>query len=225
MLHSRAAILVRPSGSEEGAGVMASLRSFLKQEPVPALLVCEYADEDLEPKKVRLGESRSRYRDAELSCKGAVRVEALDADGNTLRVWETEDAPQQEASAVVTKSAAAPTASGPDSQLHMLTTIARLLVEASDASATRHAEAYQLAYQQQALMVEVITTRLAQLETAWQQSLMVRAEEIDEAAEEAEAAREQQAPADPNAQMITTLLQGAVMSQMAGAANGGGNKS
>jgi hypothetical protein len=192
---------------------MASLRTFLKQTPVPALLVCGYAED--EDKRVKLGESRSKFRDAELSCKGAIRVEALDADGNTLRVWESDEAPAEQAAAVVKHTTPA------NEQLNMLTAIARLLTEASDAAATRHAEAYRLAYEQQALLVNVMSTRLVQLENAWQQSLMVRAEELEE-----DAAAQPEPPAtDPNTQMITTLLQGAVMSQMANAANGGGNKS
>jgi hypothetical protein len=190
---------------------MASLRSFLKQTPVPVLLVCGYAED--EDKRVKLGESRSKFRDAELSCKGAIRCEALDADGNTLRVWESDEAPQEQAAAVVKHTGAQP-----NEQLNMLTAIARLLTEASDAAATRHAEAYRLAYEQQALLVNVMSTRLVQLENAWQQSLMVRAEEDA-------AAQPETPPTDPNTQMITTLLQGAVMSQMANAANGGGSKS
>lgn len=193
---------------------MASLRSFLKQTPVPVLLVCGYAED--EDKRVKLGESRSKFRDAELSCKGAIRVEALDADGNTLRVWESDEAPAEQAAAVVKHAGAQP-----NEQLNMLTAIARLLTEASDAAATRHAEAYRLAYEQQALLVNVMSTRLVQLENAWQQSLMVRAEELEDDA----ASQPETPPTDPNTQMITTLLQGAVMSQMANAANGGGNKS
>jgi hypothetical protein len=195
---------------------MASLRAFLKLQPQPTLLACEYADDDREPRKIRVGEARTKFRDAERACAGAVRVEALDDEGALLRIWEADDAPQQEAAqAVKAHAAAAPTANNTE---QMLTTIARLLVEAADSAATRQTEVLGIAFQQQAALTELMSNRLAQLEGVWQQSLMQRAEDL---AEDEANAPEPSSGSDPNAQMITTLLQGAVMQQMAAAGGNG----
>lgn len=199
---------------------MASLRSFIKQAPAPFLLVCSYADEDADAKRVKLGETRSKYRDAELACKRAVRVEALDADGNTLRVWEADDAQLQEAEAVVTKAASTPAM--PAAQLNenvaMITQIARLLVEAGDAASNRQAEMFQSVINQQGQLMSLVFERLTQLEVAHQENLMARAEELEEQA----AAEPDAAPTDPNAAMVAQLMPAIVGGMMN---NMGGNKS
>lgn len=192
---------------------MASLKSFLKAEPVPAVLKVETEEGD--ERRVKMGTSRSRIRDAELACKGAVRVEALDAEGDTLRVWESEEHATHEAGQAV--KAAAPPAAGMTGQEAMMTTIARLLVEAGDSAASRQVDVMQLAFSQQAALMGMMSERLAQLERVWQETLMHRAEELDE---EAEALANTPPPAgeapSQSEQLVTTLLQGAVMSHLAG---------
>lgn len=189
-----------------------SLRSWLKSEPVPHTLKCEL--EDGEEKTVRMGTARSRLRDAESACKGAVRVEALDADGATLRVWESPEAEDSHTAQVI----ATPIAHGAaDQNLVMLTTMARLLQEAGDAGAARHAEAYQQVFAQYATLMQTVSDRLQQFEGLWQQMLLQRQEEVEEAAEQVNAqAAEVAATAanpttSPNEQMVNTLLQGALM--------------
>lgn len=186
-----------------------SLRNWLKSEPVPHSLKCEYEDDD--DKIVRMGAARSRFRDAESACKGATRVEALDADGATLRVWESPESEDARTAEVIAR----PLAPAGDQNLVMLTTMARLLQEAGDAGAARHAEAYQQVFAQYAALMQTVSDRLQQFESLWQQMLVQRQEEVEEAAEQvneqAAAIQAVKPPESPNEQMVNTLLQGALM--------------
>jgi len=187
-----------------------SFRAWLKTEPVPHTLLCSY--EDAEDKKVKMGSTRSRLRDAESACKNAVRVEALDADGSTLRVWDNPEAPESSHDAEVI---ATPLPTAADQNMAMVTTIAKLLLEAGNAGAARHAEAYNQVFERYDALMTTISDRLQQFETIYQQMLLAKQEEIAEAAEEVNAAQEQIAASkpetSPNEAMVNTLLQGALM--------------
>jgi hypothetical protein len=152
----------------------------LQKTPHPTLVRAEYVDGA--EKSVRLGDSTSRWRDAEGVIGDAVRCEALDSDGCVLRVWETPDAALLERSQV-------PNVPQAKSEL---AEFARILADSSDRAALRNAEAYKLAFEQQCLLVNVLSSRLSSLEKAWHQLLMA-----------------QQSPepdVDPNSGMVAALL-------------------
>lgn len=100
-------------------------------------------------------------------------VEALDDQGETLasRALEVVDE-QPAAPAVPVVDAKA----DPMSQLAAsLPTLVQLIVDAADAAAGRHAEAYRLAFEQQTLLVKIMSDRLAGLERAYHAAIMNQA--------------------------------------------------
>lgn len=199
---------------------MQPLRPWLKQAPQPYKLIADF--EDGTTKTIKVGEARSKYRDAELSLKGAIRIEAMDREGDVLRVWEAHDAVEREAAATARRG---------DDSMAMVTRVAQLLVEAGDHAAERHAQAYQLAYQQQMLLVSTVTERLASLERVWHEQLMNRADDIAEQENElaeaidAAAATGNGKADDPNTGLVMGLLQGVLMNGGAppSAGKGGGS--
>lgn len=139
---------------------MTTLRAWLQREPHPVRIRCTLPGGD--EKTVRIGESRSRWRDAAAACTGAIRLEAVNDAGETLRVLDAEEGEN----GGKTKPVAG---GGGESQLAEL---GRIISEAADASAARHSDAYRLAYEQQALLVTVLSQRLQALERAWHRLLM-----------------------------------------------------
>lgn len=145
---------------------MSDLRAWLTRTPQPAYVVIERADG--ETRRVRIGVARSKWRDAENACASAIRAEAFNAADELLRDWEpegTETAP----SSVAKRDAGGMRQS---EQLVFLREVAGFIAEASDRGAQRHAEAYAHAFEHQATLVTVISTRLQQLEAAWHKLLM-----------------------------------------------------
>lgn len=136
------------------------IRDWLKIAPPPVRVVAQYGNGD--ERTVKIGSARSRWRDAESALDGAVRCEAIDRDDQVLRVWQAEPAARVEPT--VHASAGNPMA--------MIAEIARLLVDAADRSAERHAEAYRLAYEQQGQVVSLVLSRLQSLETAWHEVVL-----------------------------------------------------
>lgn len=153
------------------------LRRWLQKHPHPATVRGWTADDDT--KSVKLGVERSKWRDAEAALADCWKLEALDGEGNVLRVCELDGASER-AKRTDDKSADRDIA------------IARLISSAHNEGAERHADAYRLAYEQQRLLVEVMSARLHALEKAWHQLLMA-----------------QQSDADPNQGMVAALLAGA----------------
>lgn len=153
------------------------LRRWLTKHPHPHTIRGWTTDDDT--KQVKLGVARSRWLDAEAALADCYKLEALDADGNTLRVCELDGA--EERAAQKGKSGSVE-----------LVELAKLLNDSADKSAERHEGAYRLAYEQQRLLVEVMSSRLAALEKAWHQLLMA-----------------QQTDSDPNQGMVAALLAGA----------------
>jgi len=153
---------------------MSTIRAWLQREPHPSRIRCTLASGD--EKTVRIGDSRSRWRDAAAACSGAVRLEAVNESGETLRVFDTEGDESTPGRAIARTTAGG----GGESSLAEL---GRILAEASDASAARHADAYRLAYEQQALLVSVLSQRLQALERAWHRLLMSETSPAADAAE------------------------------------------
>jgi len=153
------------------------LRSWLKREPQPERIRATTRGGD--EKTIRIGESRSKWRDAERALEGCTRLEAINAANETLRVWEEgEDVPKSVLAARANEG--------------QLAELARLLNEAADGAAARHENAYKLAYDQQCLLVKVLSERLQALEGAWHRLLMAQAESLP--------------PDDPNLPMVMQVL-------------------
>lgn len=154
-----------------------ALRRWLQKHPHPATV--RGLDGDGEERTVKLGVARSKWADAEAALADCYRLEALDESGNVLRVCDVEGAEPPKP---------APTAGGAQ-----LVELGRLLSEAADSSAARHSDAYRLAYEQQRLLVEVLSSRLQALEKAWHGLLMAQAQSA-------------QGEADPNSGLVAALL-------------------
>jgi hypothetical protein len=153
------------------------LRRWLQKHPHPATVRGWTADDDT--KNVKLGVERSKWRDAEAALADCWKLEALDAEGNVLRVCELDGATERKR--------------GDESKtIERDIAIAKLISAAHNEGAERHSDAYRLAYEQQRLLVEVMSARLHALERAWHQLLMA-----------------QQTDADPNQGMVAALLAGA----------------
>lgn len=99
-------------------------------------------------------------------------VEALD-DAGAVVASRAEQGPEVQAPA-----AAPPVV--PDNPMSALVatmpTLVQLIVDAADASAARHADAYRLAFEQQLSLVKVLADRLHGLEKAYQSVLMSQAQ-------------------------------------------------
>jgi len=172
-----------------------ALRTFLKQEPKPYRFVGVDANGDA--KTVRVNGSKSQWRDAENALRSCVQVEAFNADGESLRVW---DDPEHEmaASELVPRPKAANTE---------LVELGRLLNHAADSAVDRMSGIVEQALQANAALVRVLSERNQQLERAWQRMLMAQ-----EPTAEGEAA-----PGDMNNALVMQLLQVALGGGMAGA--------
>ena len=154
-----------------------ALRRWLQKHPHPTTV--RGLDPEGEERTVKLGVARSKWADAEDALADCYRLEALDESGNVLRVCDVEGA--------------APPRPATTPQGAQLVELGRLLSEAADSSAARHSDAYRLAYEQQRLLVEVLSSRLQALEKAWHGLLMAQAQSAN-------------GEADPNSGLVAALL-------------------
>jgi len=93
------------------------------------------------------------------------KIEAIGENGVCLRAMTMGDGDE----------AATDEATTPKSETE-ITVLARLIGEAHDAGARRHAEAYSLAFSENTKLVQILAARLGGLETAWQQAMMQTAQ-------------------------------------------------
>lgn len=140
-----------------------NVKSWLRRVPQPTTL-------RLDRKKVlRIGEGKTKWRDVldAIELEQPSILEALDSDGAVIRI--TELAAAEEKSAEPGKD------EKPQSELAQL---GRMLLDAYRAGADQHAKAYELAFAENTKLVGVLADRLGGLETAWQQTLERRADEL-----------------------------------------------
>lgn len=140
------------------------LRRWLRRTPQPAKLRLDGTEISV-PK----GGNKWQVAADSVVALGGERLEALDATGAVLRVLALGD--DDDTSTV----APAPIASHHQQPLSDVVLLARLLAEASDAGARRHAEAYSLAFTKMAGLVETFASRLSLLENAWQKAMTTAA--------------------------------------------------
>lgn len=150
---------------------MADLRHFLSRAPVPRAVRAVLAEG--EPVTIAIGPSRKRWSDAEGAIPPeTIRLEALDANGAVMRslaIGEPDDAPPARPGATTANAA-------PSTPLEL----ARIVLDATDAGARRHAAAYEATMRELVGLVRIIADqhaaaqrRLAALESAYHR--MVRA--------------------------------------------------
>lgn len=143
-----------------------TLRQWLKIQPIPHKV--RYERSDGSERTYKLNDSRSRMRDAENVLRGAVVCEALNADDETLRMWECE--PEGRIPDAVN--------GGVTNPMQMVTEISKLILEAGDRGAQRHAEAYQVAFEHQSRLLETVVNRLTALEEAYHDRVMAEGEPL-----------------------------------------------
>lgn len=133
------------------------LRRWLEKQPRPASVRGYDADGD--ERMVRISTARSKFSDAEAALGACITCEALDAEGAVLRVYEGH-----------TASSSRGGSKNPSET--NIAELARIIADASDKAALRHADAYRLAYEQQVQLVKILSERLAGLEKAWHRLVM-----------------------------------------------------
>jgi hypothetical protein len=138
-----------------------NIKSWLKRAPVPATV---RVDDTVVP--VPEGSRRWSELEQTIATLSPRKLVALDSDGNTLRAVDLEVAEEEAEEEVAT-------AGKGGSEMVQL---ARLLLEASDAGARRHAQAYETSFSHLVRLVEVMSERLTAVEVAWQQTLANQAE-------------------------------------------------
>lgn len=133
-----------------------NLRSWLRREPQPARVVA-----DTRTIQVPSGPRKWAELEETIISIGATKVEAIDREGNLLRVvnLETEES---------TSGAAMGKPSGALSEMAQM---AQIIAEAGDRAALRHADAYRLAFEENTKLVGLLADRLGSLETAWMRTL------------------------------------------------------
>lgn len=176
-----------------------SLRAWLVRQPHPHTVVCTMADGG--ERRVRVGVSRSKWRDCEEACAGALRLEALDEGGDTIRVCDLEGS--------AASRPVPPPLDGKADERVMLREIAALLASTADQAAARHEAAYRCAFEHQTLMLRAVLERLLGLEKAWQRALMQPAEE---------------STTDPNGPLVAQVLGLLAGGALGGSSNGAAEK-
>ncbi len=141
-----------------------NLKSWIRRKPVPVQLRVQTSAGERVLALETSGARRFAKAEQAVFALEATRVEALDEKGNVLRVSQLEvesdedDAPVKEAM--------------PESDhAKMLMLFAKLLKEAADEAAQRHANAYEMAFSKQNELLALIAARLVGMEKGWQQAM------------------------------------------------------
>jgi len=142
------------------------------------------------------------------------KVEAYDAEGTLLRafVW---DQGEVRHAGIATTAVGIASVANEDARM---VEIARLLAEASDRGAERHAQAYQTAFSTMENLVNLVSNRLVAMETAWQRAMVATAE-----AQAAAVAAQQQDGSNSMMEVMLPMIMGKVLPGMAAPPNGSTN--
>ena len=172
-----------------------SLRAWIRRAPKPTTVRVDGSQ--LVPVPTS-GQWASQLEET-LTALAPSKLEALDDSGRVVRAVvleeDTDAAPGR---------APAP-ASGSE-----LAVVARLLAEAHDAGARRHADAYSLAFSENTKLVQLLATRLSGLESAWQKAMAQLAQAQADAA---------QAAVADNSDAATTAITAMLGAAMQGPSN------
>lgn len=139
-----------------------NIKSWLRRVPHPVSLRLD------DKKVIRISEGKNKWRDIidVIALEQPGKLEALDADGNTIRMTQLADpeTPADEAAAAKPKSE--------------LAELGALIAGAYRSGAEQHAAAFQMAFSENTKLVQVLAERLGGLEKAWQTTLEQRASEL-----------------------------------------------
>jgi hypothetical protein len=141
------------------------LRNFLKQEPHPVRFK-GYEPGSEDARTVRVNDAKSRWRDAELSLKGCVRVEAIDPDGAILRTWEDPEYSAPEA------AAGRALATATDDWRGNMAEMARIITESNREAVAMHFESSRMGWEALITIVRFQGERMQALERAWFKQVM-----------------------------------------------------
>lgn len=171
-----------------------SLRAWIRRAPRPTTIRIDGSQ--LVP--VPTSGQWAAQLEETLSALGGSKLEALDDTGRVLRAvaLADDDVPSS------TSSTSSTSANGSE-----LAVVARLLADAHDAGARRHADAYQLAFSENTKLVQLLATRLSGLESAWQKAMAQLAQAQADAAQAAVADQ-----GDAATSAITAMLGAAMTS-------------
>jgi len=177
---------------------MTSLRHWLRRAPRPSRIRA-----DAQEIQVPASGHWVAQIEETITSLAPARVHALASDGSILRALELErdeDAPSAPTTTTTTTTS---------NDAVQLVQLGRLLLEASEAGARRHAAAYELAFAKQTELLAIIANRLTALETSWSRAMRDTAQ----AQADAILASAQQS-GDDSANAITAML-GAAMGNVA----------
>ena len=135
-----------------------NLRRWLRRDPKPASLRAD-------GRVITVPTSGNVWADLEATIEsiGPAKLEAIGADGSLLRAIDLE---------VADDGLGASDGAQQRAQAHSeLAAIARMISDAHDAGAKRHAQAYEVAFARHTELVAILAQRLSGLETAWQRAM------------------------------------------------------
>lgn len=136
---------------------VSSLRRWLRRTPHPVKLRADGRDV-----AIATGTGMWARTEETIVALNPVKVEALDANGMVLRVLSLDGTEEEEKEEVRAKESE-------------VVSLARIIAEAHDAGAQRHAEAYRMAFGEFSRLVQTLTDRLTSLETAWWKAMQTTA--------------------------------------------------
>jgi hypothetical protein len=137
---------------------VSSLRRWLRRTPQPRKLRVDGRKVD-----VASGVNCWAVTEATVLAMSPTRIEALDSTGTVLRAisLDREDAGDDDA----------PAPARVDPNETELVRLARIINDAHDNGAKRHADAYRLAFEENTKLVRILAERLGGLEEAWQEAM------------------------------------------------------
>jgi len=135
-----------------------NLRRWLRRDPKPASLRAD-------GRTITVPTSGNVWADLEstITSIGPAKLEAIAADGSLLRAIDLEST---EENAPIADNGQQRAANHSE-----LAAIARMISDAHDAGARRHAQAYEVAFARHTELVAILAQRLSGLETAWQRAM------------------------------------------------------
>lgn len=175
-----------------------SLRRWLRRSPQPAKLRADGRDVAL-----ATGANIWARTEETIAAMNPARLEALDSNGMVLRVMTLDGAEEEKEEEGAKKTT--------ESELVLL---ARIISDAHDKGASRHEEAYRIAFGEFSRLVQILAARLSGLESAWQKAMQQTAQ----AQADALIAQSQDGGGDPAGAAVIAMLAQATMG--AGVANG-----
>lgn len=136
-----------------------SFRHWMQRQPHPATF--RWTDEDGEERDIKLGIGRKKWSDVErITGPDPAFVEALDADGSTLRTFGEIEKPER-------------------STNKELVELARIISDAHDKGAARCEGAYQLGFSNLVAITNAMSARLQMLEKVYTDLIMSQAPEAE----------------------------------------------